>query len=509
MNLLRTASLIVVLTLAGRLLGFFRNIYLSNLYGLSRETDLFTIASNIPMTLFLVVPGAINAVLIPTLRGILEQNNRQRANELYQKVLFIVLAGFAVLAVLGVLFSRQTALLLGVRGEDAIQMTAELLQWMWPSAIFIGLVGLWSSVCNAHQHFFTPTVGTVANGAVVIVFMYLLVPHMGVNGLALATSLGYLSACLTMLPTMRSFGYRHRFRLGWKEDEAMRSMGERVIPIFIGAVIANVTTFLERGLANSLGEGRPSALMLANTINQLPQAVFVGAFTLPLFPLLASYVERGEMNEMKQVLQKGLAYLLILLIPITVGLIMYGEALIELIYERGSFTHSATQMTDFALTFYSLGLYALGARDLLTRAFYALKNTRTPVIIGFIGILAYLATAWISMPWLSHGGLALSASVSAICQSVLLFALLWRKIGRPVRANFLLTAGKVLIASLVMGAAISLWEPVLAMLPLVVHLVLGIGAGAVVYGVVLFLTREPLVSELAGKVWKRRSRSVQ
>ncbi|MCK9905405.1 polysaccharide biosynthesis C-terminal domain-containing protein, partial [Frankia sp. Cpl3] len=206
----------------------------------------------------------------------------------------------------------------GFTGVKA-QMTAELLQWMWPSAVFIGLTGLWSSFCNAHQHFFTPTLGTVANGAVVIVAMYLLVPYFGVNGLAIATTLGFVFACVTMIPAMRRFGYEHRISLSFKDDEAMRSMGERVVPILLGAAISQATTFLERGFASSLGDGKMAALGFANTIVQLPMAVFVGAFTLPLFPLLASYVKRGEMTLMKGVLQKGLSYLLILLLPITVG----------------------------------------------------------------------------------------------------------------------------------------------------------------------------------------------
>jgi putative peptidoglycan lipid II flippase len=500
MNVVKTASLIVLFTLIGRLLGFFRSVYVSSLYGTGMEADAFSIAVNIPMTLFLVVPGAINAVLIPTMRGLLEKGERTAA--LYHKLLALVLIVFCGLSVAGVVFSDQIAQLFGLTGEKAA-LTAEMLQWMWPSALFIGLAGLWSSVCNAHQHFFTPTLGTVTNGALVIVAMFVLVPSFGATGLAIATTLGYLAAWLTMWPTMRRFGYEHRISFSWKEDEAMRSMGERVIPILIGAVIAQATTFMERGFAANLGEGKNAALYFANQIVQMPMAIFVGAFTLPLFPLLASYVKRGEIHLMKDTLQKGLAYLLILLIPVTVGLIMYGEPLIRLVFERGAFGGEAVEATTTALVFYSLGIYALAARDLITRAFYALENTRTPVVIGALGIGVYIVSNWLLIPQLGHGGVALSAAVSAFSQALLLFVLLWRQIGSPVRSNFLMTTGKVAAACAVMAAEIALTDSWLSQLPLWLYLALGIGIAAVFYLFSLWLLREPLVNEVMLKLLRR------
>jgi putative peptidoglycan lipid II flippase len=502
MSILKAASFIVVFTLAGRLLGFFRNIYVSSLYGTGMEADAFGIAANIPWILFSVVPGAINAVLIPTLRGLLEHSAGRRAEELYHKLLVIVLGLFALLAVLGVLFAYPFALLFGLTGEKA-EITAELLRWMWPSAVFIGLAGLWSSLCNAHQHFLTPTLGTVANGAVVLLAMYLLVPLFGVEGLAIATTLGYVASCLTMLPTLRQFGYRHRLAFAWRQDEELRSMGERVVPIFIGTLIAQVTTFLERGFAAALGDGKISALTYANAVAQMPIAIFVGAFTLPLFPLLASYVKRGELAQMKAVLQKGLAYLLILLVPVTVGLILYSEPLIQLIYMRGRFDQTAVELTAWGLVFYSLGLYGFAARDLIIRAFYALENTRTPVTIGAVGIGIYIATAWLAMPWLDHGGVALSYSLSVFAQALLLFISLWRKIGCPVQSSLLFTAGKVTLASAVMGLLIVYTQPLLAALPLWLHLAVGVSGAALAYGLVLLACREPLVRELLMKALKR------
>lgn len=500
MSLIRIASMIVVLTLVGRLLGFFRSVYVSELYGTGMEADAFNIAATIPLTLFLVIPGAINAVLIPTMRGLMEKE--QPTDGLYHKMLGIILAVFGVIAVLGVVFAKEVAGLFGLTGAK-LDLTADMLQWMWPSAVFIGLAGLWTSMCNAHQHFFTPTLGTVANGAIVIGSMYFLVPVYGPQGLAIATTLGYLAAMVTMLPTLHRFGYRHRLSFSYHKDEALAGMGERVVPILIGAVVAQATTFLERGFAESVGTGAISALANANQIVQMPMAIFVGAFTLPLFPLLATHVKRGEMTEMKLILQKGLAYLFILLIPVTVGLSLYAEPIIRLAFERGAFDELSVSMTAWALPFYALGLYALGARDLLTRAFYALENTRTPVTIGIIGIGVYIVANWLLIPHLGHGGIALAQALSAFSQAALLFFLLWRAVGVPVKGSFLWTMAKTLLACAIMGGGIFLLDPWLSQLPIWLYLIIGVAIGMILYGAALIVMREPLVAELLQKMRKR------
>lgn len=513
MSLIKTASMIVVLTLVGRLLGFFRTIYVNSLYGTSGVADAFNTAAQIPLTLYLIVPGAINAVLIPTMRGLLEKDDR--TGTLYQRMFTIVLIVFALLSALGIVFARPIAMLLGAQDVtyplasdpgvtiNALDLTTELLRWMWPSAIFIGLAGLWSSVNNAHQHFFTPTLATVANGAVVIIAMYLLVPVYGALGLAIATTLGYLAAMLPMLVTLRQFDYRHRLAFGWKQDQSLREMGERVIPILIGAVVAQATSLLEKNFGNGLGEGKVTALTNANQLVQMPMAIFVGAFTLPLFPLLASYVKRGEMERMKETLQKGLSYLLILLLPVSVGFIVYAEPIIRLAFNRGAFDEHSVMLTAWALPFYGLALYGLAARDLITRAFYALENTRTPVIVGAIGIGVYALANYALIPLLDHGGIALGTAISAFSQAALLYLLLWRKIGTLIRRSFLWTVGKTLLGCAVMAAVLLGVDPWLSALPLWLYMLLGISGAALVYFAALALLREPLVSELLMRVVKK------
>src|SRR5690606_22571865 len=140
------------------------------------------------------------------------------------------------------------------------------------------------------------------------------VPLGGITGLAVGTTLGFLAAAVVVLPTLKGLGYRHRPVLPPRGDEELKGMGERLVPILLGAVISQVTIFLERGLTAGLGDGRIAALSYAYQIAQLPMALFVGSFTLPLFPLLSAYVQRGELARMKQTVGKGMSILLLLLL---------------------------------------------------------------------------------------------------------------------------------------------------------------------------------------------------
>ncbi|MGD8188716.1 murein biosynthesis integral membrane protein MurJ [Brevibacillus ginsengisoli] len=510
MNIAKTAMMILILTIIGRFLGFIRTIYISNYYGTGMEADAYFTALTIPMTLFLVIPGAMNAVLIPTLRGLLEKKDAARAQSLYNQMLLIVTLIFLVITVVGIWASPWISSMLGLTGAKAALAT-QLLRWMWPSVIFIGWAGLWTSFCNAHHHFFTPTLGSVANGAMVILAFYLLVPFWGIDGVAIGTTLGFVATAIVMMPTIRKFGYSIGAPSRLVNDEIMRSMGERVIPILIGSTISQITTFLERYLAAGLGEGKVAALSYAKQIAQLPTVFFVAAFTMPLFPLLASYVKRGEMDQMKSILQKGIQYLFILLLPMTVGMMLYGEPIIRLFFVRqgGSFDEQSVIWTTWGLVMYSIGIFALAAQDMLTRAFYALENTRTPVIIGVFGIGFYLLTAYISIPYLSHGGVALSYSVSLCFQTILLYLFLWKKIGQPLTRSFWITSLKATVASALMAAAIIAGERILAGLPVWLHLLIGVSGGAIVYLLVLIVTKEPLLGEILNKLLRRNQQANQ
>lgn len=506
-SILKSAFIIIVVTLIGRLLGFIRNMFITEQFGSGVESAAYLAAFTIPSALSLVIPGAINSILIPTMKGLITKNREKDAILLYHKVFTVTSLFFIMLSILAVVFADPiiTILVPGFTGYTH-ELTVQLFKYMIPSSLFIGLLGLFSSVLNVHNNFFIPSFGSVVNSLIIIASFFIFVPLMGIHGLALGTFLGFVGFALIMVPSLYRKKYTFRFNFGL-QDPLMKSMGERLVPIMIGSIISQLTMFLERFFVSQVGEAKLTALALANQIMQLPMAIFVGAFTLPLFPLLSEYVKNNELKKMRGVLEKGLLYLIILLLPVTLGLIMLSVETCGLLYERGKFGPDDTKITAIALIFYSVGLLGLACRDLITRAFYALEDTRTPVRIGVVTIILYVVFAVVLMPVLSHGGIALAASLAAISNTIILGLFLRRKMGWSLLSlSFYKTLGRSILATGIMGIAIWYGKLFLLFLPNWLYLVILVGVGATIYFMVLIIFKEKLVWEIFDRIKQKAGR---
>jgi putative peptidoglycan lipid II flippase len=231
-------------------------------------------------------------------------------------------------------------------------------------------------------------------------------------------------------------------------------MGERFVPILAGMAVSQLYLFVEKIFAGGLGDQKISALWLAFSVVQLPIAIFSGSLAVPLFPLLSEYAKRNEMDGMKRVMAKGFLYQYHVLLPATVGIILLAVPFARLFDYSDNFTVKDTMLTAWALAFYAAGMVGWAGRDLLTRASYALENTRTPVIVSLISFLVYLPCALVLMRQLDHGGLALAYSLVSFLNMALQAVMLRKQIGRLFDRTFYASLGKGAAASAVMAAVI-------------------------------------------------------
>jgi putative peptidoglycan lipid II flippase len=499
--LIKSTMIIVAVTMVGRLLGFFRNIFITNEFGPGLETDAYFMAFTIPFTLFLVVPGAVNAVLIPTMKGLLGEEQSKRRNELFQKTLTSASLLFALLSIAGMIWAEETvALLAGGFAPEKQQLTVELLQIMMPSVFFIGIIAVLSSILNSHHEFFAPSLGTVINSVLVIVSIYLLVPIWGVHGIAWGTTFGFAAFALYLISPV----IKRKYSLKWSspfstKDTLLRGMGERFVPIMFGAVISQLYLLLERFLVAGLGDQKLTALVLANSIVQLPIAIFAGALAVPLFPLLSEYVKKNQMSSMKAIMGKGLLYQYHVLLPATIGLILLAEEIVRLFYAHSAaFTDQDVALTSWAMIFYSIGMVGWAGRDMLTRAFYAVDNTKTPVIVGGVSLVAYIVFAWIFIPIFNHGGIAFAFSLASFFHLFLQAFLLRRQIGALFSNGFYISLVKGIVAGLAMSGCVVLLKDLTEAWKWLQVPFIALIAGIVYFGL-LILFKEQLIKELGQK----------
>jgi len=508
-TLLRSAAIIMIITLVGRAIGFLRDTLLAHQFGNSFVTDAFGVAYSIPYTIFLFVPGALNAIFLPTIKQQITLNQKEEATSLFKKMFSFTTLLYFGISILGFVYSENIVRLLApsYTGEE-LRMTTQMLQIMWPSALFIGLIGMFQSTLNAHQQYFYPTLSTVVNSLIIIASYPLLVPYLGIYGVAIGTTLGFLFAALTMLPSIFKSGYSLKPDFHWNTLE-MRKIGERFFPIMLGSVVTQMTVFIELYLAVDLGEGKLSSLKRAFTVYQLPMAIFVGAFILPIFPYLVEHFTNKNFDKMKASMTEGMRYLFLLLFPTILALVLIPNEIISFLYQwggNGQFDALDVEWTGIALIFYSVGLFFLAQKDLLTRAFYAMENTRIPVIVAVISIVVYTLVSKLLIPYMDHGGIALGSSIGALFHTLLLSILLRKRIGSFVLKDFWKTAIKTVLASAIMGIILLVGKSVLPFETLTwakVSTLALIIIGATSFLISMILFKEPLVLHLLQNVSKR------
>lgn len=492
---------LVAVTFLGRLFGFLRNIYLAKVFGTGSEADAYFVALTLPLTLSLVVPGMLNALWVPTAKGLMERGEETRLRGVAGQTLGMVAVAFGVLAAAVWVGAEVYVAFVapGFTGETR-ELTVSLVRWMAPSLLFIGLSGWYGSLLNSHHRFFLPALGGVVNSLMVLLALWIWAPSHGIVGVAWGTLIGFGLSAALLIPAAWRLGYR-AVHLPWRPlPEELVRMGERLVPLAVGAVLSQLTQFLERAFSSQLGAAKVAALSYAQSIAQLPMGLFVGTFTLPLFPLLSEYVQKGAHAAVAEVYSRGLQYLLVFLVPTTAFLLTTGPETVRLFYGRGAFDAQATALTASALAGYSVGLFFLAVRDLVTRAFYAYEDTRTPVLVGAGSVAVYAGIAWgLSHVW-GHAGVALASSLSAAVGALALAVILAVRTGiRPTKAVWQ-TAMRTGVASAAMAAVVIGLKHLPVPQPWPLFYVLWALAAGVTYWAVLGALREPLLRDLAARI---------
>jgi putative peptidoglycan lipid II flippase len=313
-------------------------------------------------------------------------------------------------------------------------------------------------------------------------------------GMAIGTLLGGMLQWLIQVPSLRSVGYRWRPEVSFS-DPGVRQVMRLMAPAIIGSAALQINLVVNTNFATSLGEGPVSWLQYAFRLIYLPIGMFGVAISTATLPLTSRAAALDDLTEFRQTLASALRLTFLLTIPSAVGLIVLSRPIIALIYQRASFTAHDTEQTAQALSYYAIGLVAYSTVRVLTPSFYALKETRIPMLASLVSIVTNYLVASLSVNYLGfgHRGLALSIAAVAIVNSLLLFFFMWRKLGELEGRSLLATFLKVALAAAVMGLICWLLsrqlERLIGMEGLLARLIdvgVSIGVGMVVFYLIVY-----------------------
>lgn len=461
-RLARDAGMVMILILASRLLGFFRERAIADVFGLNIETDIFRLAFNIPdLMYFLLIAGGLNAAFIPVFTGYLARDEEDEGWRLAATFLSVIVALLALMVVLGIAFSPQLSPLVayGYRGE-ARALLVRLMRLMFPAVFFTALAGAGMGIHRSYQNFAPPMWGPIVYNACIIASTYLLGRDLGVVGMAYGTVAGAIANFLVQLPFVwrKSRGKRLAIDLAHPGlRQVLRLMG----PAVVSLSIYQVNFIISSNLASGLSEGSPTALRIAQTIVQLPLGVFGMGVGMVILPTLSGLAARGERDELREMFSQGIRTVFFITVPAAAGLIVLRTPIVRLLFETGQFDAADTAMAAYALLFLAIGVWAQSGVQVLTQVYYAMQETKTLMRVSAtaLGLNTLLSILFIRYTPLAHGGLALASSLTVIVNLASYLWILRKRIGRIDGGRIARSLGLAGLAAVVMSAAVHwAWE---------------------------------------------------
>ncbi|MDP6793154.1 MAG: murein biosynthesis integral membrane protein MurJ, partial [Anaerolineales bacterium] len=419
----------------------------------------------VPDFLFHVIAGgALGSAFIPTFTGMLAKDDQPGAWRMASAVVNWVLLASSVLAALAAWLAPWLIQRFMAPGfaPHQIALTATLMRIMLVSTVVFGVSGLLMGVHHSQQHFLSPALAPVLYNAGIIAGAMALAPRWGVRGLAFGVLLGAGLHLGVQLPLLRGYHGQYRLTLGL-HNSAVHAVGRLMFPRALGMAVWQVNFWVNTVIASGLPAGSLSALMIAFQIFTFPQAVIAQAIATAMFPTFSAQAARGEIGAMRTSLAASLRSAVYLAIPASVGLWLLGRPLVAMLFQNRTFSAQSTEMVAWALSWYALGLVSHSVVEIVTRAFYALKDTRTPVTIGILAmlinvILSLLLTAvFRAYGLLSHGGLALANTIATTLEMIALLWLLRPRLGGLAAISILKSVARTTAGAAAMTLLLRGW----------------------------------------------------
>jgi putative peptidoglycan lipid II flippase len=497
----RSAGTVMAAFVVSQLVGLAAKSIIGSTFGTGMQSEAFWAANRFSEILFnLVAGGALASAFIPTFAGFLTNDDRSGAWRLASSIVNLVTLILIVISALSAVFAPQIVRYLlapgfasSSAGKEAL--TIALLRLQLPSAVIFGISGLMMGILNTHQYFLLPALAPAMYQVGLIFGALVLEPSMGVYGLGWGVLIGAALHLLIQLPAVLRLPHHvYRPALGL-ENTAVREVIRLMGPRLLGVAVVQLNFLLNTYLASLQPEGSLAGISLAFPLMIMPQAAIAQSIAIAALPTFSAQAARGRLDEMRGSLAATLRGVLLLALPAMMGLVLLRTPLVMLIYQRGTFSTDSTRLVAWALLWYALGLVGHSVVEIVSRAFYALHDTRTPVMVGIAAMTLNLVFSLLfsalfrGLGWMPHGGLALANSLATFLEMIGLLALMRRRLGGLEGRRIWTLVAQASLAALIMGAAVAGWLWFAAGRGSVVIVLGAVALGALVYATCTALLR--------------------
>lgn len=458
----RAAVLIAFSGLLSRALGLVRDRLFAHMFGAGAVLDAYFAAYRIPDLLYnLLVVGALSAAFVPVASQYLASGERGRAAafRMANALLTLTVALLSIVA-LGLYVFAPLLIPKFVPGFDAerMELTIRFTRIMLLQSILLGASTVVSGLLLALRRFAAYAAAPVVYNLGIIVGLVVLVPWMGISGLAWGVVLGALGHLIVQFVAATRVGFRIRPLFSFAQEGVLR-VSKLFVPRLISLLAGQVGNVVVTVLGSGLLTGSISAYLLAENL----QAVPIGLVGIPLgvaaFPFLAAAAARQRTDEFTSMLFSTLRLTLFFALPASVFLVLLRAQIVRVVLGTGAFDWDDTRATFTVLGILALAVVAQSLLPLLARAFFSLHDTRTPMLVSLLAITVHIGGAWLLVPTFGIAGIAWATTLSALVHLLLLLTILHIRLGGLHDDAFLLSAMRIGVASL--GAAFVIQGPYL------------------------------------------------
>lgn len=507
-----SVSYVMIIMVLSRLLALVSTQVYMSFYGAGNlELNIYSYAITIPNTIFNCFGTALSTVFIPIYAGHLAAGRKKEAKKFADNIITIASAFTAVLVLIGIALSPVLPKLTSFDSGYSYSFAVKALMIMMPVMLFYGLNYIFQGILQSHGKYGWPAFVSVPSSLVVIVYVFTLGGRYGVTGLLAATFIGLSLQAIILIPPAISAGFRYRPSFSLKDPDVI-SAGKMTVPVLIGVSAYQFNMFFNTTMIARF-DGMVTLLTFVQNIVVYMVLAFVYSVTAVIYPKLTAFAAENDMDGYKSALSSVLQSMIALLVPIMFGFMTVREPMLRLISNYGKITETDIEKAGMLVLMYSIGIVGIGSKEVLDRAFYALKDTKIPAVNGFVIMCVNVVLSLTLTSFIGAYGIPLAYSIASLAGfGVLLFALK-KRIGTYCRGfgrNFV----KCVLSGAVMSAAVIAVNTVLdialsgdSVLIRIAKLGIPVCTGVLVYAVMTVILRVDAVRPIVGAVSAKLKKS--
>src|SRR3989338_3436686 len=456
-GILSAASIIMMMVATSRILGLIRDRMLQSRFT-TDEVGIYYSAFRLPNLIFeLLVMGALSTAFIPVFTGLLETDKKEQAFRLASIVINVGLIIFVIISIPLFLFTPEICRFLAPGfNSSQINTMVSFTRIMMIAQVAPLIIGnFFTGILQSFRNFIIPAIAPVLYNVGIIAGIIFLTPSFGLYAPVYGVVIGAILFTLIQIPLVVLYGYRHSLSININH-EGVKDVGKLMGPRTLGLAVAQIDTTVDLMLSTLLGASAVTIFTFAQHVQQIPIGLFGASLAQATLPTLASNWAKKNLEEFKSTFLQSFYQILFFVVPLSAIFIVLRIPLVRLVFGAPNLDWDSTVLTGKTLAYFSLSLFAQSLVHLLARSFYALHDSKTPVVIGAISVVTntVLSIIFIQFYKLPIWSLGLSASIASIVNALLLFIFLDTKVGRFDKAKTILPVIKIFLAGLVTGFAL-------------------------------------------------------